>query len=320
MSVRTRGFTLFEVLGVILVMTILLSVATNFYINLSAQAARASENTREVRRAAAILDRIAGDLEHAVMVRKPTETDPLFHPWIFVADSEYVLDGSDRMKFVVRETPRSSDGPAPYLALVAYTMHRSQEKEGFELRRWSSPGLPLELDREFPTADDPASLRLTDGIAHFAARFRDPHGSGEWNSTWDSSQLLDSSQLPLAVELELALVDGEKNDDDFGDGEPRRHVRRVQIPVRPLDLEILLDPGTASEAGAGGTDDEDLEGLTLADCVDFSRIQAGDAAAAGFSETDLKTLATLAQQQADAPWAPYAPVFGDHPAVDAECL
>ena len=90
-----HGFTLIEVMGVILVTTILLAVAINFFVNLSRQATRASENTREVRRAATILDRIAADLEHAILVSKPAERDPLAHPWVFFAESRYG-EGADR--------------------------------------------------------------------------------------------------------------------------------------------------------------------------------------------------------------------------------
>ena len=65
------GFTLIEVLAVVLVTSLLLGATINFYINLTREAAHASENVREVRRASALLDRIAVDLEHTVLV---TET------------------------------------------------------------------------------------------------------------------------------------------------------------------------------------------------------------------------------------------------------
>src|SRR5262249_4572672 len=90
------GFTLIEVLAVVLVTSLLLGAAINFYVNLSRQAAHASENTRGIRRTAALADRIAGDLEHAVLVKKAPDQDVLASPWLFVAESRYSQTGADR--------------------------------------------------------------------------------------------------------------------------------------------------------------------------------------------------------------------------------
>ncbi len=311
-----RGFTLFEVLGVVLITTLLLGVALNFYVDLSRQAARATEHTREVRRATAILDRVAADLEHALLVRKPAELDPLAHPWIFLAESSTLsVDGADRIKFVRRVTPRSSVEPAPSLGTIAYVVVPSEDGESLALRRWTRPGLPDGLDREFPLEGDPEALLVTDGIAHFAARFLDD--AGEWRPSWDSSLLVESSELPWAVELEVELVDpnGDDGERDALD-EPRRFVRQVPLPMRPIDLEALLEPDEEEEEGLADADEADLEGLTLADCVDFAQISAADTEAIGLSASDLQALQA---QAPSTPFAPYAGLLAGHPAVRAQC-
>lgn len=295
-ATRTRGFTLIEVLGVILVTTILLSVAIDFYIDLSRETQRAAENTREVRRATSILDRVAADLERAVLVRKPAEVDPLAHPWYFIAEPRYAVAGADRIQFIARQSPRSSTGPAEHLALVAYSLRRSEEGDGFELRRWSSPGLPDRTDRDFPSETDPQQLLVADDIQHFAARFLD--GEGQWTESWDSSQYLDTSELPLAVELELALG----NDPDFVLAEETpRYTRQVQLPVRPLDLAQLLSDGDEDAYGGGedgGEDEGELAGLSVADCVDFAQI------------VDLDLRSALMEQAGDIDFADYEGALG----------
>ena len=102
---KRLGFTLIEVLGVVLVTALLLGTTVSFYINLSRQATRASEHTRTIRRAGALLDRIAGDLEHTLLVSKPDDLDPLAHPWVFLAEPRLGQTGSDQIKFIRRELP-----------------------------------------------------------------------------------------------------------------------------------------------------------------------------------------------------------------------
>lgn len=322
---QQAGFTLIEVLAVVLMTALLLGVALDFYIDLSNQSVRASEHTREVRRASSILDRVASDFEHALLVRKPEETDPLDHPWVFVAEPRYADQGADRVKFVMRQLPRYTDGSAADLTMVAYQLRPSEFGEGFELRRWTSPGLPEALDREFPLEGDPDSLLLADGIARFALRFLDENG--EWRTSWDSSQLVESSELPLAVEIEVALVKGgaaASRQLEFGETGATLYARQVSLPVRPLDMQVLLDPETYESDSAGEETEDDM---TLAQCVDFSKLgaAAGGAAGvdpsqlAGLSTTDLSTLATLRDKADTTSFNAFRSLLGNHPAVRPEC-
>lgn len=323
---RASGFTLIEVLAVLFLTALVLGAAIDFYIDLSNDSARASESTREVRRATSLIDRIARDLERTLLVRKEQDADPLGHPWIFLAEPHLGESGADRLKFMMRsEPPRTSQGPTSDLATVAYTLERSQDTEGFELHRWSAPRLPERLDREFPPADDPASLVLADGIAYFALHFLGE--SGEWVDRWDSSLLVDSSELPIAVEIELALLPGAGSDDEQDLAEPAKYGRRVLLPMRPLDLVALLDPSQA--AGGDGDGDGDDDGLTLADCIDWSKVGGGggipggagapSSLPSGMSGVDLAGLQDLVANAPNVPWEPYRAVYGNHPAVRAHC-
>lgn len=299
MNVGRGGFTLIEMLAVMLAVSLLLTVALDVYVGLSRDATRAVELTRGMRRAAAILDRVASDLEHALLVTKPEEMDPLSHPWLFLAEPLYAENGSDRLKFVRRVTPRSLDGSASDLAVVAYTLRPSPDEEGsFALYRWSWPELPEGLDRDFPLEDDPDSLLLADGLASFALRFLDAN-TGEWLTRWDSSLLGESSLLPLVVEIEVSVVgDLSEDPDALFEEETALHTRQVRLPVRPLDLVALLDPGEEGE-GEAGDDEEGEDGATVGDCLGPEDVE-DIAEAFGISVPEAEVY--LARNQ-DMPWS-----------------
>jgi type II secretory pathway component PulJ len=322
-GVGLGGFTLIEVLAVLFLTALVLGVALNFFIDLSNQSALATESTRELRRATSLLDRIARDLERTLLVRKEKDADPLAHPWIFLAEPRLSETGADRLKFMLRaDPPRTVEGPASDLATVAYTLERSEEGHGFELHRWSSPQLPERLDRSFPPADDPASLRVADGIAHFGVRFLGE--SGEWVDRWDSSQLVESSELPFAVEVEVALLPADPEAE--APAEPALYSRRVLLPMRPLDLVALLDP-TQAAGGADGDGDGEKDGeckYSVADCIDWSKVGGGNGEAsgglpAGVNPADLAALGDLVANAPNLCWDQYRALYGSHPAVREFC-
>jgi hypothetical protein len=91
--------------------------------------------------------------------------------------------------------------------------------------------------------------------------------SGEPSDGWDSSQIVETSQLPAAAEISLALApetdDGEPLEPDPLAGEPppaEVATRRVLLPMRPLDLAAQLgaDGGDADQ-DEDDEDDEDAE-------------------------------------------------------------
>jgi len=263
------GFTLLEVLGVMLLTALVFTAAVNFYRELSRKSMHAVELTRDVRLASAILDRVARDLEGAVLVTKPQAKDPLEHPWIFLAEARNEASGADHVKFMTRShTPRTGSQHESDFEVVAYVLRPNKEGE-LELLRWSSPQLPDGLDRSFPRDPTDGALVLARGVEQFGVRFLTE--TGEWKSTWDSSTVVDSSKLPLAAEISVALVD-EPQPENLGKAPAAPYVRRVLMPLRPLDLEKMLHPEKEEQAANKGDqdsskDDSGNSGMTVGQCL-----------------------------------------------------
>jgi hypothetical protein len=260
---RVAAFTLIEVLAAVLLTTIVLTVAVSIFINISDATTAATSRMREARHAIAILDRIAHDFESAYLLVKPPEMDPFDHPWLFIGESEY-SDGSDRMKFVIRnQKRRSSAGHSSDLAVVSYALV-ADEFGSFDLVRAAKPNLPDRLEREIPIDEEDGAMLLAEGVRTFSVRFMTEEG--EWQDTWDSSQMLDSGALPLAAEVDISFVDPDAPEEDFDaafDGEDDDSVlhykRRVAIPMRPLALSQQLDDFIAARDGAARDKDGDGE-------------------------------------------------------------
>jgi len=260
---ENRGFTLIEMMAVMLMVVAVTGVALTGYVDLSSQSLVAAELTRDARRATAVLDRVARDLEAARLVVKPDERDPLEHPWLFLAERRGGAEGANRLKFVTRgHEPVTSVARASDLAQVAW-LTRSNPSGGIDLLRWSHPRLPDGLERNLPHEDDPRVFLVAEGIADFGVRFLDDEG--DWSSEWDSSTVARSSQLPRAAEISVRIAEPE--------GEPiAPFVRRVLLPLRPIDLVAQL---TGDGEGANGeVEDDESEApcLRVRDCVDVSAL------------------------------------------------
>lgn len=272
MNARTAaGFTLLEILFVVLVSSVVLAFAANFYVDLSAASTAALDSTVEIRRATSVLDRVARDLEGATLVIKPEEIDPLEHPWLFFAESRS-REGAERLRFQARNhRPRAAVGHESDLVDLAYWLAPSETVPGsFDLLRWASAQPPqAPLDRNFPRPGDPGVEVLASGVALFSVRLQDAEGA--WQSAWDSWSPAQSSALPLAAELRLALAPvAETEEEAFEAGEPLVYARPVLFALDPLDLEKALT-GEEGE-GEGEEEDEDLACVTVSQCV--SRNQA----------------------------------------------
>jgi prepilin-type N-terminal cleavage/methylation domain-containing protein len=246
-----RGFTLIEVMAVMLLTGLVLTGVFRFYADLAEASRAASERLRTDRRAAAVVDRIARDLESAVLEKRPAEQDPLGWPWLFLAEDATRELGAQRLKFVSRgRLPRASALRESDLEVVAYFL-APREDGAFDLVRSSHPRLPESLDRSFPRADDPGSAVLSEGVAAFGVRLLSDQGA--WLGEWDSSQLVESSELPLAAEIAVALLPGAEDAPlDAEVEEPELFVRRVLLPLRPLDVAKALESGREGAEEDGG--------------------------------------------------------------------
>jgi type II secretory pathway component PulJ len=250
---KREGFTLIEVMGVVALIGFVFFVALNFYTELARATTRASDHTRGVRRASGILDRVARDIEGAFLMVKPADMDPFAFPWIFLGQTRLGGDASDRLKFITRNhDPTRTDSAETNIAMVAY-ITESAEDDSISLYRWSSPRLPDSLDKDFPREGDEGAYLLAEGLRYFGFYFLNEEG--ESRSEWDSSTVIDSSSLPLAVEIQLSLMpDGEEVEE-----EPPVYRRRVLIPVRPIDLVALLDPNNLLAGGDGESEKDEKE-------------------------------------------------------------
>jgi hypothetical protein len=231
-----------------------LFVAIDFYLDLSLASNAATDKTRSTRRAVVLLDRVARDLEGAVLLKKPEDVDPMAFPWLFVADSESTDAGADRVKFVRRgHHPNAASAVESDLELVAWIALPGESGEGdIEVRRSSWPQLPESLDRSFPTALD--SDLVAAGLASFGIKFLGE--SGEWTGRWDSTMLAGSSELPTMAEIEVSFRTGPEEGDVDGP-----YLRRVLLPLRPIDLEAQLAKAEGQQQGNGLPGDEDSDGI-----------------------------------------------------------
>jgi prepilin-type N-terminal cleavage/methylation domain-containing protein len=264
--VRRAGFTLLEMMAVALLTAIVFAAAVDFYIDLSTASRAAIERVRSDRRAVALVDRVARDLESAVLVTRPSDVaDPLAHPWVFRAEGEGEL-GAEQLLFVSRgRLPRASALRESDLEMVAYWLEDDSDGQR-ALLRWSLPHLPESLLTRLPAADEPGADVLAEGVAAFGVRLLDAQGA--WVTSWDSSQLVESGELPLAAEISVALLpedeEGNLREPEPAGEEPLLRVatRRVLLPLRPRDLERERDPeGQSADEGEDDGDDADGDGV-----------------------------------------------------------
>jgi prepilin-type N-terminal cleavage/methylation domain-containing protein len=266
-----HGFTLIEMLVVVLLSGIVLTLAANFTLDLSHASRAALAESVDVRRAAGVIDRVARDLEAATLVKKPAELDPLEHPWLFLAEGRG-RDGADRLRFQARNhRPRSTGGGESDLVELAYWLVPAAEGEGSDLMRFASARPPVPpLDRSFPRRDAPGVELLASNVALFAVRLQDADGA--WQSAWDSWSPAQSSQLPVAAEIQVALFPTPTaGDEPFAGEEPEHFTRPVVFALDPLDLEKAL-AGAADEEEKEGEEEDELACVTVRECE--SRNQA----------------------------------------------
>lgn len=271
---RARGFTLLEMLAVIALTALLLTVAADYYIDLSRAGSEAVERVAGPRRAARLLDRLAREVEGSVLVVKPPELDPIAWPWVFLAEADDESAGAQRVKFVTRSHRPTADALREQdLALVSYVAS-ADDGEGIVLWRAASPQLPEELDLSFPRDERDGAQILSEELAAFGMRFLTEEG--EWLARFDSSSLIQSGQLPLAAEIELAFLELDDQGEQVAGPSYRR---RVILPLRPLDIEEELEAagelaGSGDEAGEEADEQDEGEqgdgsgGPTVGDCLD----------------------------------------------------
>lgn len=264
-SAGAGGFTLLEMLVVVLLTGIVLAFAANFYVDLSRETQAALDQSVDLRRASIVLDRVTRDLEAATLVKKPDATDPLEFPWLFFAEGRG-RDGAERLRFQARNhRPRSGGGAESDLVDIAYWLVPAEDGEGSDLLRWASARPPVApLDRNFPRRDDPGVELLASHVSVFAVQLQDQDGNLQ--SAWDSWSPAQASLLPVAAIVRLALLPEAKDGAvDAEAEEPVPYERPVVLALEPIDLEKTL----AGEAADANDEEGQEDGacVTVAECV-----------------------------------------------------
>ncbi len=259
MKRRHSGFTLIEMLAVIFFTVVVTASVATYYVQFMRSSTSLQERTRNTRRAVAILDRVARDLEGAFLMVKPEEMDPIEHPWLFLGESRDSDTGSESIKFISQsQALRASAARRSPLGQIAYVAAKSDDGD-LALFRWSASGLPEELDRRLPREGDEGVLLMSEGLQRFGVRFMTE--DGDWEDEWDSSTLERSGELPIAAEIEVALTNLADPE-----GEPiGPFKRRVLIPLRPISREELK--GELSSNGGEDDGDGEEQCLTVGQCL-----------------------------------------------------
>ncbi len=244
---RRAGFTLIEVMAAIFLTSMVITFAVSFYINLANISQAAIIRTRQTLQATSAIERVARDLASTAFIVKSEETDPLAHPWAFVAESRFAFDGSDLIRFNSRS---KSPGEGAYhdSDLLQIVYQAIDEEDGsLTLLRWSSPGLPTGQFADYPGVDDDRNFVVAEGLGSFSLRFLDDNA--QWLPAWDSSQLENSSELPVGVEIDVSVWQGESEDGWSDNTDDAQHfVKRVYLYQRPLDLNEMIRERDEAEA------------------------------------------------------------------------
>ena len=248
-----------------LVSGIVLSFAANFYVDLSHASSAALASSVELRRATGVLDRVARDLEGAILVKTPEGLDPLEHPWLFLAEGRG-SDGADRLRFQARNhRPRPGAGHESDLVEIAYWLAPSETPGSFDLLRWTSARPPLPpLDRNSRAATIPASSCWSRASRTSRCGCRAPREPGRAPGFVVSRAV----ERPADRRRAAHCIPPRSRERRRGARAGRAEVfeRPLCLALDPLDLEKLLGADT-EEDGEKEEDEEDSACVTVSECV-----------------------------------------------------
>ncbi len=252
-------------MGVILLTLLITAGIHRIFAEMTFQSQRAVVRTQASRQATAILDRIARDLQEAFLIIKPPEVDPLNHPWIFFSEED---GDNDRILFFTRNhQPRGANPREWDLTKVAYFL--APDDEGIlSLWRWIIPGIPVEYLKDFPYIDEPGVSLVSQDVEELHFEFRNLTAT-EWTPGWDSSQFEFSGQLPLAVQIEIAMVDPYALTAE-SDEEMPRYSRVVQIQLPAFSEAMIFSTFEGEESEDPNCEERGLD-LQVDDCVNRDR-------------------------------------------------
>ena len=282
-AARTRrmGFSMIEVMGAVLLTSIVISIAVSFQINLGSATQNARERLRSQRQAVALLDRMSRDIAGTYFIApRITNGAPESTPWIFLTIQDFLDEGlasdsSNAIKFVTRNyVPQDIDGHSSDLAVVAYYVEPQEDRPGYQLMRYRSTHMPLVYDPSFPQADAPNTDVIGEDIASF--KIRVINQTGGVDSKWSSIRKRGSVALPLGVKLEISMLTTDEiiateldedfeipierdEEDEEEDGDRKTFAKTVMLPLRPLDWSFLEEIDNVEKTPIDDEEDPDEE-------------------------------------------------------------
>ncbi len=243
--VRSAGFTLLEILIAIAVTAMLVFLAVQVHLDIQTDLERVHAGRDRSRSAQILLDRIARELVGTILVVKQEGQNRLYHPYFFVGDDRVFGSGdSDAIRFITLSPSRPAGQHASGgIRMVSYAVE-PDGGEGFNLLRQEDP-LPDGLDTAIRV--DQGQV-IAEELAGFTLRYLNEE-TGEWEERWDSTDIARLDRLPLAVEVQVELLQEEPEDpeelEDDADSDAA-FSRIVHLHMRPI-VQQELEPEDAGE-------------------------------------------------------------------------
>jgi general secretion pathway protein J len=197
---RSRGFTLFEVLMTLGILAVVFSLLYLTFHQSMIVMAGAEEQAEVTLQGRLILERVAGELKNTFVAPRGVNVKGFQQGLVGRSTATGRDDFSDRLDFTTLSLPAlSGEEGRTEVAEVGYFLEREPGSRGFTLYRRQDFGLDGDLLRGGRT------LSICDGVRSLRFFYFDRLGKGQ--NEWNSLEGLNRNQLPVRVELQLKLED-----------------------------------------------------------------------------------------------------------------
>ena len=259
---RRDGFTLLEILVVIVITAVLVGAAVTAFRDVNRHTRGIGAGLERERAVKTFLDRLERELSSTMMWKRQEDTNPLEHPWLFAGFDGYEAEtDTDAIKFITYAPSRAAGNSYDTgIRMVSYGV-REDEEGRLVLHRFEEPvprgaSKAIQVENGSPVLED---------IELFDLAFHDPK-SGVWLQSWDSTQIQQLDRVPAEVRATITVWQ------EDADGNPvlgPENSRTVRLWTPTLDLQALRD-----ELSGGVDPNSELQDpnadcvVTVAECVD----------------------------------------------------
>ena len=249
-----KGFTLIEVLVALVITALVLAMVYSSYSAVMRTRERVTNATDLDMTARLVLTRMSREIETAFLVKKAPDAPPESRYTLFKGSQNDIgRRPADKISFTCfAHTKRGVDAKESDQAIISYEVQELASDEDGRDREEPTLGLIRREWRRIPPpgetqSAEPRPIPLVEDLQGFRLRFRDDEG--EWQESWDSTDLRTLDQLPTAVEITLTLRDERGRDHDF--------VTVTSPKIKPIDRSQLAPAQgeTQIESSTPPTDD-----------------------------------------------------------------